>query len=187
LIRALVKPNPGAFYHRQDGRVVLDQPLPVSAVAALKYGSGGERQLSGEGVTLVPVAPTSRQSSTDYDLGRDNESVRFVIGFADKGVGACGLSAIDYSTGTARLWVEPSGGIGDAERCAAAVVPLLVFAVRELGLWRIRCKIAPRADWLKTILAAQGFAEEENTMGPTRRGQYVWECPGRDRARYVGG
>jgi methionyl-tRNA formyltransferase len=187
LIRALVKPNPGAFYHRQDGRVVLDQPLPVSAVAALKYGSGGERQLSAEGVTLVPVAPTSRESSMDYDLGRGNESVRFVIRFADKGVGACGLSAIDYSTGTTRLWVEPGGGIGDPERCAAAVVPLLVFAVRELGLRRIRCEIEPRAEWLKTILAAQGFAEEESIIGPARRGQYVWECPGGDRARYVGG
>jgi methionyl-tRNA formyltransferase len=187
LIRALVKPNPGAFYQSRDGRIILDQPLPVSAVAALKYGSGGERQLSGDGVTLVPVAPSSRGSTNDDDVERDNETVRFMMRFADKDVGTCGLSEIDYSTGTARLWVEPSGGLVDPDRCAAAVVPLLVFAVQELGLRRVTCQIGSGVEWLGKVLAAQGFVDEEHTVGLTHRRQHVWECPGGDTARHVGG
>jgi methionyl-tRNA formyltransferase len=187
LIRALVRPNPGAFYQSRCGRVVLDQYLPVSAVAALKYGSGGERQLSRNGVTLVPVAPSNRESTMNDDVNGDNETVRFVIRFADEGVGACGLSAIDYSTGTARLWVEPSGGPGDSDRCAAAVVPLLMFAVEELGLRRVICQIGSGDEWLKKVLAAQSFVDEGGMGGPAPRGQHVWEYPSGDWVRHVGG
>jgi methionyl-tRNA formyltransferase len=185
LIRALVKPNPGAFYQSRCGRVVLDQYAPVSAVAAVKYGPGGERQLSGNGVTLIPVAPANPESTTDEDVNRDNETVRFVIRYADKGVGTCGLSAIDYSAGTARLCVESSGGAGESVRCATAVRLLLVFAVRELSLRRVTCQTGAGSEWLKRVLAAQGFVAEENRGGPTRRGQHVWECPGGDWARHV--
>ena len=75
----------------------------------------------------------------------------------------------------------------DPDRCAAAVVPLLVFAVQELGLRRITSQIGSEGEWLRKILAAQGFVGEENTVGLTRRGQHVWECPVGDRARHVGG
>ena len=186
LIRALVKPNPGAFYEARHGRVILDQYLPVSAVAAVKYGSGGERQLSGNGVTLIPVAPSKPESTVDDNVTRGNETVRFVIRFADKSVGTGGLSAIDYSTGTARLSVEPSGGPGDSVRCAAAVVPLLVFAVRELSLRRVTCQTGTGSEWLKPDLAAQGFVDEEDRGGAAGRGQHVWECSGGDWARHVG-
>jgi hypothetical protein len=186
LIRALVKPNPGAFYEARGGRVILDQYLPVGAVAALKYGCGGERQLSGNGVTLIPVAPSKPESTTEDDVTRDNDTVRFVIRFADKSVGTGALAAIDYSTGTARLCVEPSEGAGDSVRCAAAVVLLLVFAARELGLHRVTCHTGAGSEWLKPALAAQGFVHEEDKGRAGRRGQHVWEYPGGDWTRHVG-
>lgn len=42
LIRALVAPNPGAFYERDGNRVVLDRFMPIWEVAALKYTVSGE-------------------------------------------------------------------------------------------------------------------------------------------------
>ncbi|MCK4394326.1 hypothetical protein KAX17_15605 [Candidatus Bipolaricaulota bacterium] len=41
LVRALVKPHPGAFYHFGTDKIVLDEYLPIPQVTALKYGCGG--------------------------------------------------------------------------------------------------------------------------------------------------
>jgi len=65
-------------------------------------------------------------------------------------------------------------------------VPLLMFAARELGLHRVTCQTGAGSEWLKPVLAAQGFVDEEDKGAAARRGQHVWEWSGGDWARHVG-
>lgn len=55
LVRALVRPHPGAFHEAQGERLVLDDFVPIAEVAAMKFGEPG-RQVSPVG----PVAADGR-------------------------------------------------------------------------------------------------------------------------------
>jgi methionyl-tRNA formyltransferase len=94
-VRALVAPLPGAFYERDGERVVLDQYLPPSEIAALKYAPevGGFRLEQG-GFALAP------QPATD-DL------VQFDVQKKSIQVGTCGLTDFDPVSRSARPWSLP--------------------------------------------------------------------------------
>jgi methionyl-tRNA formyltransferase len=188
LIRALVHPNPGAFYQSPCGRIIVDQYLPISAVAALKYGAAGGRQLSTNEVSLTPVARVAVQNARPHRVNRDNHTVVFVIHGVDKGtkVGTGGLTGIDYEAGTAELWLEACES-ANADRCVGALGALLAFAVRDLGLRQVTCQVGPEGEWLKEKLEQQGFVED---AGPVESGyprHYVWEERTEDGARHVHG
>jgi len=56
LIRALVKPHPGAFYFTKSGKVVLDDYRAVPQVISLKYGFEGGGTLQSARIALVPIS-----------------------------------------------------------------------------------------------------------------------------------
>ena len=62
LVRALVKPHPGAFYWQDGRKIVLDEYIYIPQVTRLKYSSpGGAQALSAGHVRLTPlVAEDSR-------------------------------------------------------------------------------------------------------------------------------
>mgnify|MGYP001376040197 CR=1 FL=1 len=56
LVRALVKPHPGAFYYRASEKVVVDGYLTVPKVTALKYGEAGCQTLNTERIRIAPLS-----------------------------------------------------------------------------------------------------------------------------------
>ncbi|NLG33308.1 MAG: GNAT family N-acetyltransferase, partial [Syntrophomonadaceae bacterium] len=62
LVRALVKPHPGAFYLRKDGtKEVLDKYLSIPSITSIKYAreGGGGQVLKSQHVALVPLAESN--------------------------------------------------------------------------------------------------------------------------------
>jgi methionyl-tRNA formyltransferase len=119
LIRALVAPNPGAFYRTGGTQVVLDRYQTISEVAALKYARPGAQPLAGERVQLVPLP----------DGG--NETVTLAVSHNDGGAsaGRALLTGIDWDRRTARLVIEADKSLEDeAGRLAR------LFALDQLEL-----------------------------------------------------
>ena len=108
LIRALVKPHPGAFYAQGDSRLVLDSYRSLSQVTALKAGRGGLCMSRGS-ARLRPMVSTRGEGGT----------VGFRLSAAASGLESDSLSLcdLDYSSGTCRLICDgrsPEGILWDA-------------------------------------------------------------------------
>lgn len=161
LIRALVKPLPGAYYNSATGKVLLDEYLFVPEVTALKYTQtvGGQRLQSGDTSLTnftadllhiltdgldgdpLPIEFTDSQARNDGEriesLRRRNDLVVFgVRREPSELVGVCWLRDIDYRESRARLGVRISWGdapeANHFQREAAGL--LSSFAREELNL-----------------------------------------------------
>jgi methionyl-tRNA formyltransferase len=71
LIRALVKPHPGAFYFNTEGKkIILDKYLSIPELSSLKYSmKGGCKTLSDEEIILTPL------TIEDYHIIADQEAL----------------------------------------------------------------------------------------------------------------
>ena len=56
LVRALVKPHPGAFYYHGSEKVLVDEYLTVPRVTALKYVEAGGQTLNAERIGIAPLS-----------------------------------------------------------------------------------------------------------------------------------
>jgi methionyl-tRNA formyltransferase len=112
LLRALVAPNPGAFYRDGDETIVLDRYHTISEVAALKYGRAGQRTLGSERLR-VAVLP-----------GGGNETVALALDG-----GRIALTGIDWDRRRAQIVVEVDAALEDEARRVARA-----FGADELGL-----------------------------------------------------
>lgn len=83
LVRALVKPHPGAFYYAGADKVVLDEYLSIPQITGLKYGwmdgwtdgRRGGQMLKSEHVVLTPLTPADLPLM--FDWINDREQVLF--------------------------------------------------------------------------------------------------------------
>lgn len=165
LIRALVKPLPGAFYYSGSEKVTLDEYLFVPEVVSLKYATEvGSRKLRSDYVDLVPLAlndlPLAHDrlrgledsplegldETTDYQsvletLRRRNDLVIFGVHSRESNelIGSCWLNNVDYSKHSARLNIRVhSDAQPQVEKLEKETVALLLsFAFDELNLQRI--------------------------------------------------
>lgn len=155
LIRALVKPHPGAFYDSASQRVVLDRYLSIDEVAALKYGSAGGQLLRGTDVVLRP-APNPARAGRD----RSHERVEFSIrsGVTDEELGTGEIRNIDFAKSIGEVRIRSKDG---GPRCWTAVAPLAEFAMNDLRLARLRCRAGKDEGPLLDGLARAGFARDE--------------------------
>jgi methionyl-tRNA formyltransferase len=160
LIRALVKPLPGAYYY-SAGKVLLDEYLFVPEVTALKYTDtvGGQRLRSGD-ISLINFTADSLPGLIDSLNGgalpielidaharnnderleflrRRNDLVIFGVHLELSGlVGFCWLRDIDYRESRAQLGVRIiSGEASEAKYYQREAAGLLAsFASKDLNL-----------------------------------------------------
>ena len=100
LIRALVKPHPGAFYEGPAGRVTVDEYLPMPEVLALKHRVAGIAGLEADGIRLTPAGPDAIAGWPGVD-----GAIVLVASAAETAqrLGLLALHGIDWAAGTARL------------------------------------------------------------------------------------
>ncbi len=120
LIRALVKPHPGAFYCGDNGKVILDEYLSIDKVARLKYEMHPPK--AGPRFELKP----RREGS--------NHSLTFDVSPLASGVPpACAmLRGIDYDRNTASLEIDISDLLQSQYDEIAGL--LCAYATSELGV-----------------------------------------------------
>jgi methionyl-tRNA formyltransferase len=122
LVRALVAPNPGAFYQQGDEVVVVDRYLTISEIAVLKHGQPDGRPPGGPTVRLV-----ARQAGGNEAVTLTAERVRDA-----SVVGTAAIQDIDWDRRSARLDVA-----GDDDALDEIHALAREFAVEELGLTAI--------------------------------------------------
>ena len=170
LIRALVKPHPGAFSGDGPDRIVLDEYLTIPQVAVLKYGPTGGQRLAAESVCLSIPGPDDlphlpgwvadhqglllsgpgsppRAAQPHSDLAAHQQGNGLVI-FAIRSLGgggllgACQLHDIDYTQGHAKVRVRLGAGLPEAAGCNTEAVRLLVdFAFEDLLLHSLSARV----------------------------------------------
>jgi len=192
LVRALVKPHPGAFFHKGSEKIVLDDYLFIQEIMALKYGDAGGQRLTTEEIRLTPiaaadvhmivkamthgirciggalprfvVADTGNQELLKV-LRKRNDLIIFGICHTKTGrlIGSCAVSDIDYGHQEAHLNCAMDKCAGTHRDYSGHAVKLLVvFAFKELQLKRLHTH-APSND-VKTIhlLEEMGFVLERS-------------------------
>jgi methionyl-tRNA formyltransferase len=80
LIRALVKPHPGAFYVTSSGeKKVLDQYMSLPQITAVKYGVEGGQELKDESIMFLPL-----KNDDHFPLLKLNERDLAILGITRK-------------------------------------------------------------------------------------------------------
>jgi len=150
LIRALVKPHPGAFYDLHSQRVVLDRYLSIKEVTALKYGDAGRQLLQGANVMLRPTADlTSEACCPRMSSERIEFSIRSCA--TDEELGSCEVSDIDFVRSAGEIRIQPlAGGV-----VSSAADLLIEFAANELRLKHLTCWVE-QDDWLLVESVSRG-------------------------------
>jgi methionyl-tRNA formyltransferase/RimJ/RimL family protein N-acetyltransferase len=190
MVRALVKPLPGAFYLDTSGQhIVLDKFLTLPQVTALKYGSIGGQTLKCKRVALIPPGTgkfpdfislfNNNEQSLFYtpykpvhesqhkawfeDIQNRKDMVIFGIRLIkdNKLIGSCQLHSIDQVHRSAELQIR----IGDtSERGQGygieAVRLLLEFAFNDLNLHRVYLHVFNTNRIALNLYEKAGFKKE---------------------------
>jgi methionyl-tRNA formyltransferase len=173
LIRALVRPLPGAFYYSGTDQVLLDLYMFIPEVTALKYSpAAGGRSLQTDGIALVPidlddltllhnsvsgsahlrllgVAQIENQGSVEVleTIRRRNDLVGFSVRLRGSSelIGCCWLHNINHD-GFGCLQVWSNEAVRVMETFEKEVVQLLLsFAFDELNLKEIQLPDSSKA------------------------------------------
>jgi len=160
LVRALVKPLPGAFYHDGDTKIVLDEYIPLPVIAAMKYDLQiGGQELKGECVTLRPLSQEEvlnlegtipeakiepgyceRGSEKSEIILAQNDLIDFSIHLLEKDmvIGRCKTENIDYSSNKMELQIDTLERHRLDDSCFAEIISLLLgFGFCELELSKV--------------------------------------------------
>ena len=97
LIRALVKPHPGAFYIQNGKKITIDKYLSVSEVINMKYGMPGGQLLKFRSIHLEPRDSQAQNNPLLFDV---YDSVK------EKLIGNCGLVEIDWKKKVASVQIS---------------------------------------------------------------------------------
>ena len=188
LIRALVKPHPGAFYYTGAKKVVLDEYLSLSQVTALKYGAGGQ-WLSGRHVNLTPVALEDSVLLADRNINFEqalfdlpykriysdrhqewlemirqlNDAVLFAIRLREtnKLVGLCQLINFNPVHLTAELQICICETSEHGHDCETESVHLMLdFAFKDLNLQRVSLHVSSSSEAAIQACEKAGFVRE---------------------------
>ncbi len=144
LVRALVRPHPGAFCRLNGERRLFEEYLTLQEVTRLKLGPLGRQALETGRVRLEPVAP-GEAPARPSPLGREGSPDPLVAFRAlrhgdGRGLGTVVLERFDYRDRVGELALRADDG-GTAGEIAEAVRLALEFAARELGLDRVSVRI----------------------------------------------
>jgi methionyl-tRNA formyltransferase len=159
LVRALVKPLPGAFYYDGDVKIVLDEYIPLPVIAAMKYDPQiGGQELKGECVTLRPLSqevlnlegpiPEAKIEPGYCERGNvrseillfQNDLLDFSIHLLENDViiGRCKTQNIDYSSNKMELHIDTLERHRLDDSCIAEIISLLLgFGFDELELSKV--------------------------------------------------
>jgi methionyl-tRNA formyltransferase len=191
LVRALVKPHPGAFYFHGSEKVVLDEYLTLQQVATIKYGESGGQELVATNLRLTPVGrdefaiisdalwKTGQMAIVTDRFGsiwqewvaapsQNNRTVMFGIRSVKTGQlnGACGLHSLDISCRSAELELlylpTPESLSRD---CAEAIRLALRVAFIELGLERVGLHVRDTDGEIVATVQECGFAMRDEHSG----------------------
>lgn len=144
LVRALVRPHPGAFCRLDGERHLFDGYLTLQEVTRLKLGPLGRRTLESERVRLEPVASAEAvpgNSPIEWDES-PGQLVAFRALRPADGRGLCTvvMTRFDYRGRVCELALRPDEGVAVVE-IAEALRLALDFVSRELGLDRVSVRI----------------------------------------------
>lgn len=174
LVRALVKPLPGAFYHDGDTKIVLDEYIPLPIIAAMKYDPQiGGQELKGEYVTMSPISqkevlnlegriPEANLESGYRERGSEkseiilcpNDLIYFSIHLLENDVliGICKTQNVDYSSNIMKLKINTLERHKLDDSCIAEIIGLLLrFGFYELELSKVHF-LVQNADTMKILV-----------------------------------
>jgi methionyl-tRNA formyltransferase len=199
LIRALVKPHPGAFFYNSDkDKIVIDYYCTLFEVTSLKYGEIRKEGLKSTKTDLFPLARDDRECYYRWSNGK--ELVKFDRSFhpvcditdeewfehitkqsnlvifkirkngSNNAIGFCGLGNINWIHGSAELQIV----VGDKEHfslgfASEAVNLLLEFGYNDLILNRIYLHVFTDNPKAIKCFRKAGFKNE----GTLRQAAYV--------------
>jgi RimJ/RimL family protein N-acetyltransferase len=169
LIRALVRPHPGAFYDLRSQRVVLDRYLSINEVTALKYGDAGRQMLRGADVILHPTANLISEACCRR---RSNERVEFSIRscVTDEELGSCEVSNIDFGRSAGEMSIRSTERVARRTLGGTAVAPLIEFATNDLRLKHLMCRVEKDDGQLLERLSRAGFVRDNVSETDKTRG-----------------
>ncbi|MFP5504310.1 MAG: formyltransferase family protein [Candidatus Sericytochromatia bacterium] len=155
LIRALVRPHPGAFYQRGDDRVTLDRFLPLGRVVAMKYDPDvGACKLQGRLVALAPL------EDPDDPWQAAHDRFRFAVAGPATPTGWLGFHHFDPQHRTAAFELNLPAARESSWQEAARLG--LGFAFEELALQRVYARVPAADTALIARLEAAGFVKERH-------------------------
>lgn len=187
LIRALVKPHPGAFFFDIDKKIrVLDKYLTIHQVIELKYSKkNGGKTINGKYIYVQPLLKEKIIEVLEYDffsinnndiilpkninnkfgdLSKTNRYIVFTFFEIkqDNFLGLCIFSDIDYSNQSAEIGIficNKNSNLGDY--LLDLIRTLLYFALRELNLSIIFVQIPVEEEALIEIYEEVGFKKND--------------------------
>jgi methionyl-tRNA formyltransferase len=166
LVRALVKPLPGAFYISGEQKVVLDNFHTIPQIVYLKFGAAGNKKLQTDRLIfspflesdlpflsewvvrnelildsfLVKLLVDKRYKKNAGDIYQPNNIVLFVIRLLETSelIGFCLFSAINYLNQhtNAHICICPENQRGKGYETETALL-LKKFALNELALSKV--------------------------------------------------
>jgi methionyl-tRNA formyltransferase len=156
LVRALVRPHPGAFYYAGSEKVIVDEYRTIPEVVALKYGAEGGQQLQSVSLRLCPLVDGVRRS---------NDVVLFAIRSVrtDRSLGTCELRSVNYRDRSGELSIRLEEPSSQEARLLLEIAGLLTqFAFSDLRLRRLRLYVPPNRAQDIGLYERVGFVREAN-------------------------
>jgi methionyl-tRNA formyltransferase len=155
LVRALVKPLPGAFYRDASGkRVVLDEYLTIPQIMAIKYGEEGGQKLETAAVRLMLSDSTNLLS---------NDCVNFSIYLPgdNKLIGSCQLININNERRIAELEITLDNAFRNIAVYQLDVAHLMLqVAFKDLQLHHVFLNVLNKDTQAIQLYIKAGFKKE---------------------------
>jgi methionyl-tRNA formyltransferase len=192
LIRALVRPHPGAFFGDGENRVVLDEYRTIAQVIALKYGpAGGQRLVSGLVAVAPPTSadlavllgwlddarrpacdgpvsvPASESDASLLAIQQRNDRLVFAVRIQGSNalIGAAQLRSIDYGDHQAEVALRWNARPEIMPGAADALRLLLAVAFTDLNLCRVYARVPSSEAALVPFYEQVGFIRGEACPG----------------------
>ena len=190
LIRALVKPHPGAFYFNGSEKIILDEYLPLPQVVSQKY-ENGKGQMKGKNPSITPLTLEDLPGAADLisepgeifykaqldrvqkglldvwfkNARENNESLYFCIHPAelDEIIGIGQLYDIDHKASNSELYISLLDSVSQRETYLfESVFLLLNFAFQELSLDQVFINILNKYQETIRSFCEKGFQEVDS-------------------------
>ena len=160
LVRALVKPIPGAFYIDKTGSpVIIDEYHTIQQIIKRKYGIEGKQEFAHAGIQFLAEAPetfcdTPLVSLLKYNvialIAKDMESYDIL--------GWCYFTNINWRNSSAEI--EIGSCAAKSKSYTAIIEALCEFGLAEINLKRIEVRLPANNESVISIFEQNGFVTE---------------------------
>lgn len=136
LVRAVVRPHPGAFTEDATGRLVLDTYRPIAEIAALKFGPTGRQVFTRDRVLLSPIHDAGCVVGGPEERRAMNQTIRLEARSSSGcPLGEAVIQIEDWGSGRYALSLRNTTETRISESDLRLIRDLVVaFAETELGL-----------------------------------------------------